>query len=86
MWCCAATNIAHAQGSYFRVARLTFAEWRYAFRGFLPEWQHPFLTMSAQKLFNKFLTFMNLYKHAINSSIYSRDLSGIKFFANIGFV
>ena len=46
-----------------------------------PDWQHPFLPLPNQKLFNQLLIFVNLYHHAKNdaaSSIFSGEMVDLK--------
>ena len=35
------------------------------------DWQHPFLTMPNQKIFNQLLIFVNLYQHAKKEAVSS---------------
>ena len=47
----------------------------------IADWQHPFLTMPNQKIFDQLLVFVNLYQHAKNetvSSICSREIVDLK--------
>ena len=51
------------------------------FRVQRPDWPHPFLTMSNQKIFNRPVIFVNLYQHAkkeVLSSIRSGEILDLK--------
>ena len=42
-----------------------------SFRVQRPDWSHPFLTMSNQKVFNQLLLSLNFYQHAKNEAVWS---------------